>query len=204
MKNESEKSLECESTSAPEGGLTVIFQRKARLGKEREIEAWIDGISAAAMQFPGHKGQNVIRPVDPLNPEYVIVIRFDTYENLMNWHNSDTRAEWVAKVQDITEGEPRIRAVPGMSAWFNMPRTPPRWKTALVIFIVLVPLAIGIGAGIRYLFAGFHTYIQQIIALGVTVIVMTWFVMPFVNKRIKGWLYKGRTADLPGSRPLDM
>lgn len=194
---------DCQPTTQQEGGLTVIIQRKAKPGMQRQMEKWIDGISRAAVNFQGHLGQNVIRPVDPANPEYVIIFRFDTYEHLMDWHTSDIRQQWVEKVKPISQGKPRIRTVPGMTSWFTLPSSPPRWKTALVIFIILCPLVIGLGALVKLLLAGWPQHFRQIIAVGITVVLMTWLIMPNATRLLKSWLYKGTDIHLPGAKTLD-
>jgi len=204
MSDSAPHTQQCEPSTAHEGGLTVIIQRKAVKGKSVEMEQALAEISELAAQFPGNLGQNIIRPVDPNNPEYVIIIRFDSYENLMNWHTSDVRQQWVARVQPISEGEPKIRTVQGMSAWFDLPNGPPRWKTASVIFVALLPLVIGLGELLALTIGGVHQYIRQILAVGITVIIMTWFAMPRLNRWLKSWLFKGREVRLPkDAQPLE-
>ena len=46
-----------------EGGpLTVVVTWQVRKGCETEFEAWRREIAAAALEFPGHRGVDVIRP----------------------------------------------------------------------------------------------------------------------------------------------
>lgn len=77
--------------------------RKAKKGKIKEFEEWMDGIIHEAIKFEGHMGVNIISPSDALsNPEYVIIFRFNTYENLMRWEKSDIRKEWLEKSKNVT------------------------------------------------------------------------------------------------------
>ena len=70
------------------GPLTVVVTWRVRQGCEREFEAWRREISAAALEFPGHMGIDVIIPTgDEL--EYVVIFRFDTYTHLRTWQESD-------------------------------------------------------------------------------------------------------------------
>ena len=46
-------------------------------GREREFEEWVSGILAAANEFPGYLGSEVLRPSDPDDNEYKIVFRFN-------------------------------------------------------------------------------------------------------------------------------
>jgi antibiotic biosynthesis monooxygenase (ABM) superfamily enzyme len=61
-----------------------------------------------AMRFEGHMGVNVIRPSDLSNPEYVIIFRFNTCENLQKWERSQERKKWLEKSKDVIEGEPKV------------------------------------------------------------------------------------------------
>ena len=79
------------------GPLTVVVTWRVRKGRETEFEAWRHDISAAALKFPGHMGVNVILPSGSMR-EYVVVFRFDTYEHLRAWQESDIRQElWLYK-----------------------------------------------------------------------------------------------------------
>jgi len=137
-----------------DGPVTVIVTRIAKRDKIREFEEWMDGIIHEAMKFEGHMGVNVIRPSDLSNPEYVIIFRFNTFENLAKWENSEVRREWLAKSKEVAEGEPVVEKQTGLEFWFT-PRSrtgrsvngdkaptpiappPPRYKMAIVITAVI-------------------------------------------------------------------
>jgi uncharacterized protein len=106
--------------------VTVIVTRKAKKGKIKEFEEWMDGIIHEAMNFEGHMGVNIIRPSDLTNPEYVIIFRFSTYENLTKWEKSEKRKEWLKKSKGITEGEPVVEMQTGLEFWFTPPFRPRR------------------------------------------------------------------------------
>ncbi|MFE2019835.1 antibiotic biosynthesis monooxygenase [Streptomyces sp. NPDC059499] len=69
---------------------TVILSRKVRPGMEREYEQWQEGVNAAAAEYAGHLGAEVSPPTD-LQPEWVIVYRFDSVAHLQAWMNGATR-----------------------------------------------------------------------------------------------------------------
>jgi uncharacterized protein len=106
-----------------DGPVTVVVTRFAKRGKIREFEEWMDGIIHEAMKFEGHMGVNVIRPSDLSNPEYVIIFRFNTFENLAKWENSEARREWLAKSKEVAEGEPVIEKQTGLEVWFTPPHS---------------------------------------------------------------------------------
>jgi antibiotic biosynthesis monooxygenase (ABM) superfamily enzyme len=104
---------------ATDGPVAVIVTRKAKKGKIREFGEWMDGVTHKAMKFEGHMGVNIIRPSALSNPEYVIIFRFNTYENLARWENSEIRNEWLKKSKGLTEGEPRVEQQSGLEFWFT-------------------------------------------------------------------------------------
>src|ERR671922_191079 len=99
-----------------DGPVTVIVTRIAKRDKIREFQEWMDGIIHEAMKFEGHMGVNVIRPSDLSNPEYVIIFRFNTFENL-------------AKRKKVAEGEPVIEKQTGLEFWFT-----PRSRTGRSVY----------------------------------------------------------------------
>jgi len=182
-----------------DGPVTVIVTRKARKEKIREFEEWMDGIIHEAMKFEGHMGVNIIRPSDLSNPEYVIIFRFNTYENLVKWEKSEIRKEWLKKSKNLTEGEPVVEMQTGLEFWFT-PRSgtssnelaapPPRYKMAIVtggiIFIMintLLPL-------IRQLTVDLHFLLSTLVAIAIMVTLMTYVIMPSVTRMLRPWLAK--------------
>jgi antibiotic biosynthesis monooxygenase (ABM) superfamily enzyme len=66
--------------------VTVIVKRIAKKNKIKEFEEWLSGISREVSRQNGSMGIDIIRPTDKESkPEYVIIFRFDNYENLMEW-----------------------------------------------------------------------------------------------------------------------
>ena len=94
------------------GPLTVVVTWPVRKGREKEFEAWRHEIAAAALQFPGHMGVNVIRP-SGTEREYVVIFRFDTYEHLRAWQESDIRRELLKKAEPFRETPPSYRLESG-------------------------------------------------------------------------------------------
>ena len=197
-----------------DGPVTVIVTRTAKRDKIREFEEWMDGIIHEAMKFEGHMGVNVIRPSDLSNPEYVIIFRFNTFENLAKWENSETRKEWLAKSKEIAEGEPLVRKQTGLEFWFTPhSRTgsikedkgssststtttttiaPPRYKMAIVITVIISILVSTLLPQIRQLTTGLHVHISTLIGVSTMVLLMTYVIMPSVTRLLGPWLSKKR------------
>ena len=187
------------------GPVTVIVTRRAKAGKSKQFEQWMDGILHAAMKFEGHMGVNVIRPVAP-SRDYTIIFRFDTYSNLTKWEESETRSEWLKKSLEVTEGEPILSKQTGLEFWFTPKQDaskngagqqaatiPPRYKMAIVTGAFVFVLLISIAQGIRQLLGPvLPSSLVTLIAVVVMVILMTYVIMPTATRLMRPWLYKNR------------
>ncbi|MER5928732.1 antibiotic biosynthesis monooxygenase [Streptomyces sp. NPDC002054] len=85
------------------GAATVIIGHRIFPGLEQEYEAWQKGVNAAAAGYPGHLGAE-ISPPTPLQPEWVVVYRFDSVAHLQAWLNSSTRQRLLELGKDYFEG----------------------------------------------------------------------------------------------------
>lgn len=172
------------------GPLTVVVTWRVRQGCEPEFEAWRREISAAALRFPGHMGIDVILP-GTTRGEYVVVFRFDTYQHLRAWQESDIRRDLLNKAEPFRESEPSYRLESGLEYWFappGIPASPPRWKMALVTVLGVWPVSMLVPLLLMPL-AGRQPLALQalLIAVGI-VILLTWVVMPVLVRILKPWL----------------
>ena len=186
------------------GPVTVIVTRRAKAGKSKEFEEWMDGILHAAMKFEGHMGVNVIRPTLP-SRDYIIIFRFDTYSNLTKWESSEIRKEWLKKSLEITEGEPIVEKQTGLEFWFT-PReygkdgqmqqrqtVPPRYKMAIVTGAFVFILLISIAQVLRQTLGPIlPSILVTLISVIVMVILMTYLIMPATTRLMRSWLYKNK------------
>jgi antibiotic biosynthesis monooxygenase (ABM) superfamily enzyme len=191
-----------------DGPITVIVTRTAKKGKVKEFEDWMDGIVHESLKFEGHLGVNIIRPVEQSKPEYVIIFRFNTLDNLLKWEKSQARKEWLEKSKDVVEGEDKVQKLTGLEFWFTpssghsskseannddiQPATvpPPLYKMAIVtvgiIFVLintLLPLITQLTATLPFL-------LSTLIAVVIMVFLMTYLIMPLITRVLKPWLYK--------------
>ena len=79
--------------------VTVIVKRKAKKDKIKEFEEWRSGISKEVSRQDGSMGIDIIRPTNNSRSKskYVIIFRFNKYENLEKWEKSSIRKEWLQK-----------------------------------------------------------------------------------------------------------
>jgi len=185
------------------GPVTVIVTRKAKAGKTKEFEEWMDGIIHEAMKFEGHMGVNIMRPPNSSDPEYVIIFRFNTYENLAKWEKSEIRKEWLKRSTEVTEGEPIVEKQSGLEFWFT-PRSstgsdgnkapiatpPPRYKMAMVLTGIIFVLVSTLLPQIRQATVGLPILLSTLTGVAIMVLLMTYVIMPSVTRLLRPWLSK--------------
>jgi uncharacterized protein len=184
--------------------VTVIVKRIAKKDKITEFEEWLSGISKEVSRQEGSMGIDIIRPMQKESkPEYVIIFRFNNYDNLTKWENSPILKDMLQKGRALVEADPDIQKFTGLEFWFTpyfsqkdssifTINPPSRYKMAIVtipvISILLLTLVPQIHAVTEMLFIPYP--IRLVIALTITVLLMTYFIMPVLTKLLRPWLFK--------------
>jgi len=185
--------------------VTVIVKRIAKKDKIREFEQWLSGISKEVSRQKGSMGIDIIRPTNNNKSklEYVVIFRFNNYDNLTKWEKSPVRNEWLQKGRKLVEADPDVQKLTGLEFWFTpyfkdesspmIPlNPPPRYKMVIVtipvISILLLTLVPQINILTELLSIPFP--IRLVIAITITVLLMTYVIMPLLTKLLKSWLFK--------------
>src|ERR671910_553767 len=177
--------------------VTVIVKRIAKRDRIKEFEEWVSGISKEMSRQEGSMGTEIIRPVDnkESKPEYVIIFRFNNYDNLRKWENSAIRNEWLRKGRELVVADPDVQKLTGFEFWFTpyskkpsdltpVISPPPRYKMVIVTIPVISLLLLTLVPEIHFVTERlFIPYaIRFIIAITITVILMTYVIMPLLTK----------------------
>jgi antibiotic biosynthesis monooxygenase (ABM) superfamily enzyme len=191
------------ASARPEEPVTVVVRRRAKAGREAELDAWQRAIIGVTSRFPGYQGSTVVRSGRPgpagAPAEHLLVFRFVTFDDLRRWQTSPERADWLARAEAFTE-EVEVIAQQGLEPFFDLPAhrgaPPPRWKMAIVTWVGLYPLIVLVGLATRPLLADIPFALAVAPQSMATVALMAWLVMPFLTRRAAGWLYP---ATSPGA-----
>ncbi|MBU3706739.1 MAG: antibiotic biosynthesis monooxygenase [Mycobacterium sp.] len=81
----------------------LIIGQRIRPGREQQYRAWQQRVIDAASQYPGYRGAEVKEPND-VQPDWVIVYRFDSVPTVQNWLNSATRQGLLNEAADLFDG----------------------------------------------------------------------------------------------------
>jgi antibiotic biosynthesis monooxygenase (ABM) superfamily enzyme len=190
--------------------VTVIVKPIAKKDKIKEFEEWLSGISKEVSRQEGSMGIDIIRPnpnIDTNNKsklEYVIIFRFNSYDNLAKWENTPIRNEWLQKGRKLVETDPNVQKMTGLEFWFTpyfkdeissplIPlQPPPRYKMVIVTIPVISILLLTLVPQIHFLIEmlAIPFPIRLVIAITITVLLMTYVIMPLLTKLLKPWLFK--------------
>ncbi|MFE3290117.1 antibiotic biosynthesis monooxygenase [Rhodococcus sp. NPDC059234] len=93
---------------------TVIIGQRVRPGFEAAFTAWQEEINAAASRYAGFLGAQIAAPT-AVQPDWVVVYRFDSVANVQAWINSATRQDWLDKGQRYLDGPATQQVITGGS-----------------------------------------------------------------------------------------
>jgi uncharacterized protein len=202
--NNNRRGRSTDNEDEEEGPITLVITRRAKPGKIGEFESWLDGIIHEAMKFEGHMGMNIIRPQDMSNPEYVIILRFDNFENLAKWEKSEIRKKWIENGKHLIEGKAKVEKQTGLEFWFTpssfrasttvvepLP-PPPRYKMAIVVIGIIFVLVSTLLPQVQQATVGLPVLLSTLLGVAIMVLLMTYVIMPSVTRLLRPWLLKKR------------
>ncbi len=185
------------STSAVSSGdpVTVVVSRRARRGRDDELERWLHDVIAATARFEGYQGSTVLRPEPGSGRDHVLVFRFASAAHLDAWQTSEERTQWLTRAEPFTEAV-EVRTQEGLEPFFDLPAPrvrgampPPRWKMAVLTWLGLYPLVVIVGLLSEPLLRDLPFAIAVAPQTMATVALMAWLMMPFLTRTASKWLY---------------
>ena len=181
------------TTPSTEGPVTVVVSRSVKPGREQDFEEWLKGTIEALTQYPGYLGANIVRPDARLNREYVFIAQWDSYANALAWEKSPERAQRLASLDPLIEGETKIRRVSGLEFWFTPPAgahgEPPAWKMAIVTILALWPTILVLEPIMALTKIRLPFPFTPLPLLVVMIPLVTYIVMPLFVRLFSRWLF---------------
>lgn len=182
------------ATEDTERAVTVVISRRVKPGCEAEFEKLSTAMSMAATQFPGHLGSNMFRPATADDPEYRIVFKFRSQEDLTRWQKSPERLAYLDDFESLLVAPAKTEVLSGMVTWFTLPtqnpvKPPPKHKMTVVSWLALYPT-------VSIIFILFGSQLETVplllrtmIITGVLMPLMSYVLMPNFTRWFAFWLY---------------
>lgn len=174
--------------------VTAVITHRVRTGREDGYEAWIKGIAAAARQFEGHWGVNILRPQPGATSDYVIVLQFDSCSNLNAWLNSEVRKGWIDRVQPLIQAQESVQVLTGLEGWFQLPKqagpaAPKRYKQAILVWVGVMMVSLLVQPLLAPVLQYLPWPLRVGVSVAITVVLLSYFIMPRLTRWFKGWLF---------------
>lgn len=133
------------SDTANQSAVTRIARRRARPGHAGQYEELVREMFGLMRRHRGFLGADLIPP-EREGGLHQVVVHFASEGDLARWDGSAERREILGRMRAHAEGEPEHRRLSAIDEWFLGPDVPsgtkvPRWKTAVVTWLGIWPLA---------------------------------------------------------------
>ena len=183
-----------EAIQSPSEPVTLVISEVVKPTAIAAYEDWCRGISLATQQFEGFLGVEIIPPRDVHHPEYVVIVRFQTYEHLRRWLKSPSYRTWIKEGSRFF-----IAKRQGIDLWFQLPPLnatsiaalpdPPYYKKVVLGVMAVYPLILLADVVLGPVL----TELPPLLGLFISVIfvsaLLTYPVMPYLSKAMNFWLY---------------
>lgn len=185
----------------PEEPVTVIIRRRVKPGREADYEQWLQALQAEARTLDGYLGVTTQRPAPGGPREFVSAVRFASLAQLQAFERSELRRRHLASVAPLVEGDAAWERLTGLEFWFSPPPgtvvpQPSRPRMAVVMVAMVFTLVLVIGSAVNAAFAllPFATPypLRLLVTITIEVVLMTWWLMPLVTRRLATWIYPAR------------
>lgn len=169
-----------------------IVRRRAKPGCADAYESLVGAMFADVRHFPGYVSAELIPPAEP-GGEYQIIQRFTRQADLERWQASSVRAEWMARLAAVAEGDPEYRLLHGLDAWFGpalvpAQRMPRRWKMTLLSWCGIFPTVAALLAFVAPWLEGLPFLLRTAVVTVLVAVLMSYVIMPRLTRLAADWL----------------
>ncbi|MEA3501269.1 MAG: antibiotic biosynthesis monooxygenase [Actinomycetota bacterium] len=176
---------------APEPVTIVFSQCIAPQNYDEFVELHDDAVERLG-EFPGFFGSELLLPVEGVQEDHVIVASFASRPDLDRWLESDTRRQWLERIEQLVEGDRTFNVVGGFGGWFpaqaSQPQGPKRWKQSIAVFIALFPTVLIITLIRGAIAPNMNVVLAVFIGNVLGILALTYVLMPPLTQRLRHWL----------------
>jgi antibiotic biosynthesis monooxygenase (ABM) superfamily enzyme len=183
--------------------VTAVISHQLRPGREDDFMGWQDKVLRAQEKHPGFMGSELFKPVEGIQDHWVVVFRFDTREHLDDWLGSAEREELLEEGRDYFSSYDVRKVGSAFSGWFRFGEgaeegVPPNWKQAMSVVMALYPtvMVLNLTEGKELTSLGVPGYLGLFIGNVLSVSILTWLLMPLVNRAFAFWLVPSRARSV--------
>ncbi|WP_400997001.1 antibiotic biosynthesis monooxygenase [Agromyces sp. GXQ0307] len=194
--------------------ITVSIRREVDPDRIAEATVWVQTGVNLANRYPGFLGSGWVRAGEDSDVWHMLY-RFANEETLDAWERSPERSWWLEMGRGFVRAEKAKRRT-GIEGWFDDPATgsvpavtdaagqedpalppaPPRWKQAVSIWLGFFPvnLAFSLLIALAPWWEDVPLALRVLVTTLVLTPIMTYWVLPWVTRMLRGWLAPSRAA----------
>jgi uncharacterized protein len=179
--------------------VTAVISHDVLPGRERDFMRWEDKILKAQERHPGFMGSEMFKPVEGIQDRWVVAFRFDTREHLDGWLDSEAREKLLEEGRGYFRSYDVRKIGSAFGGWFRFGEgadegIPSNWKQAMSVVLALYPtvMILNLTVGDWFNSLGMPGYLALFISNVLSVSVLTWLLMPLVNRALAFWLLPSR------------
>jgi antibiotic biosynthesis monooxygenase (ABM) superfamily enzyme len=166
--------------------VSAVLLREGAVARHRALH---DDAVAVARRDWGLTRAELIAAVPGVQDDMVALLTFRTRAHLDRWLVSHERREVLRQMARLTRGDRRTNVLSGFPGWFTSgPSAPARWKQAVVVVIGLIPVSLVMTLLRDRLLPDLPIAIAVIATSVANVSLLTWVVMPRLNRLLRTWL----------------
>lgn len=178
------------ATAPHSPSVTAVSSFRVRAGHKQPFDELHGRLLQRLATFPGFLRSEVFDPVEGVQDETVVVFSFDSREHLDAWLSSPDRERLLSDLEPHIEGGRTLNVVGGFGGWFARPGMAQvkRWKQASVVLGGLLPVVLVLTALRQWLVPDVPWPLATAIQSAISIVLLTWVLMPFLTRLLSGWL----------------
>ena len=169
----------------------VVSSYRLREGLQSEHLLFHQRVLDVVQRFPGFVDREILDAVDGVQSETVVMLTFDSRENLVGWMESSERRTALAELDNLTIGRMTTSIVGGFAGWFPTDgevAPTPKWKQAIVVLLALYPTVIFTSHLGNRFWPDLNLYAAIFVGNVISIAILTWILMPVLTYRLRSWL----------------
>jgi antibiotic biosynthesis monooxygenase (ABM) superfamily enzyme len=173
------------------GTASSVFAYRIREDKREVFEDWRRRIFAEMQRWEGFLGTESFDALEAGEPEFIVVVRFDSREHLDAWLKSPVRKAFIREMRAYVDDFAVRRIGSGFEGWFDTSREiapPARWRQALLILSALFPVIMTMRHVLAPLFHVMPMPAAFLVLLACDIAILTYGVMPHYTRAMNFWL----------------
>ena len=184
--------------------VTTMVRVRPKKGFEKQTLDWFHSISENASHYKGHLGSEIFETISEIQQkELVNLFRFNNYENLMIWENSDERNKHMEKGEILFEQVQDKQRLTGLEFWFEnrnakANNAPVKWKILIITIATIFTLLNTLTPLFQKVFITLTLppLLRSLLSVIILVSVMTYLIMPLLTTVFSGWLFNSKKISL--------